>query len=351
MKKLILVIAVLSTTAGFAQNKLDWHFRAAVDETFNWGDVPSTWDALTINGLAVNSGARAGVYVPLTNEASVDLTLGVSGSGVDGVFINKQVPLQLGLHYNILPWTFDIETEHRFNLDADLGIMLVRANDNAPGMNYNFGLAENAGFGASLDLALFENGFITFGYQHNFFLLDDYIDATSGSSLYDNSSRFYTAVTLDFNGGGKKTIEELTTKNAALQKDLDAAKAAAEAAAKEAKRREAAAKKAAEQAAKDAAEAAARAAAEEEAKKAAEAAAAAEAAKPQGYAVIIASFKDKEGAQKWMEENGFADASIIHAEDIGNYRVAYFQGESYGAAKAAADEVREAIPNVWIVKL
>lgn len=334
MKKTLTLLATLVASLTFAQGT--WSPYASVEENIHISDVRPSYNYINLSTPAGNAGMRLGAFYTHNSTLSAEVTLGVIGIGTPGRFSNTIIPLEVVGHYNILDG-MDVNMLSKFNIDLGFGSGLAESN------NGNFGFAEHAVIGASMELAdVVPFGTVIMGARFTAFI-DDYIDGTTvGGSTNDGVLRFYTAVRLD--GVNKKAkqamadaealaakvssaLEKSEAEKSSIEKELKAAKKA-HSLEKAALMDEIEALKAAP---------APKAPVEEEPV----------AAEPKGYYVIIGSFPTKEAANKYASESG-SDFKVSFVNDLNTYRVVYSSHDSLAAARAALEEAKSIVETAWI---
>jgi len=333
MKKTLALVAVIAAMNSYAQGT--WAPYASVEENIHISDVRPSYNYINLSTPAGNAGMRLGAFYTHNSTLSAEATLGVVGIGTPGRFSNTIIPLEVVGHYNILDG-MDIKMPSKFNIDLGFGSGLAESN------NGNFGFAEHAVIGASMELAdVVPFGTMIMGTRYTAFI-DDYIDGTvvSGSSN-DGFLRFYTAVRLD--GESKKTkqaladaaalaarvgasLEKSESEKAAIEKELKAAKKA----------------HALEKAAlMDELEALKAAPVQEEAPSEEPT------VETKGFYVIIGSFPSQEGAERFISELG-SELSVSYVKDLNTYRVVYSMHENLAEARTALEAAKAVVETAWI---
>jgi hypothetical protein len=348
--KALLALLAMGPLA-FAQGQ--WSFHTSAEETILFGDQRSSYNFANLDNLAANSGIRLGLYRSFSDDLALEATLGVVGASSPNNWTTKFVPVELVGHYNLLPLLLETPKKGlKFNADLGLGSALVRAQSSTYNTAGRFSFSENLSIGASLDLDILPAGTLTFGYRHTLFV-DDFLDATVAGSTNDQLGRFFTAVRVPLSGLTKKdkaNLASAVSKADQLAAELSAAQekaTAMEDAAAQAKARERAMKE--NQTALQDSIAALQAKME---KGSTEDGSANEDASSaiKGYAVIVASYKNRSGAREHADELG-EDARVIEAKQIERFRVAYGVYPSFGKAKEIRESLQEEGISCWIIKL
>lgn len=334
MKKTLSLLASLATTLTFAQGT--WAPYASVEENIHISDVRPSYNYINLSTPAGNAGMRIGAFYTHNAAVSAEVTLGVVGIGTPGRFSNTIIPVEVVGHYKILD-DIDVKMPSKFNIDLGFGSGLAESNSG------NFGFAEHAVIGASIELAdAVPFGTVIMGARYTTFI-DDYIDGTtvSGSSN-DGVLRFYTAVRLD---GVSKKAKQAMADAEALANRVSASLEKSEAEKSSIERELKAAKKAhsfEKAALMDEIEALKAAPAPE-----APADDVAVAAVPKGFYVIIGSFPTREAANRFVAANG-SDFDISYVRDLDTYRVVFSSHESLSDARAALEAAKAVVETAWI---
>ena len=352
MKLKVLLGLLVLGPLGFAQGQ--WSFHTSAEETILFGDQRSSLNFANINNAAANSGIRAGLYRTISDELAFEATLGVVGASRLNSYATKFVPVEIVGHYNILPFIIEAPQEGiKFNADLGIGSALVRAQSSTYNTVGSFGFSENLSLGASLDLNVIPGGTLTFGYRHTIFF-DDFLDASVSGTSNDQLGRFFTAVRVPLGGLTKKdkaTLASAVSKADQLAAELSAAKEKADAmedAAAQAKARERAMKE--NQTALKDSIAALQSKLDSGTTSDSNKEKATTSNSIKGYAVIVASYKNRSGARTHADELG-DDARVIEAKQIERFRVAYGVYPSFGKAKEVRESLQDEGISCWIINL
>ena len=348
------VLLGLLAVGPFALAQGQWSFHASAEETLLLGDQNSSFNYANLNNLAANSGLRVGLYHSVSENLAFDATLGVVGASRPNTWATKFVPVEIVGHYNVLPILSPSSKEGiRFNVDLGVGSSLVRAQSSTYNTSGRFSFSENFSMGASLDLDVLPGATLTFGYRHTAFA-DDFIDANVSGNTNDQLGRFFTAVRIPFGGLSNKdkaNLASAVSKADQLAAELNAAKEKAEAmedAAAQAKARERAMAEN-QKTLKDTISAL-----QEQLKTQETSANTKEMSDSKGglkgYAVIVASYKNRSGARTHADELG-ENARVIEAKQIERFRVAYGVYPSFAKAKQVRESLQEEGTSCWIINL
>ena len=336
MKRTITLAALLLASISYSQSK--WAPYASVEENIHISDIRPSYNYLNLSTPAANAGMRLGAFYTRDNVWSAEITLGVVGLGTPGNFSNTIVPVEFIGHYNVLDGK-GLKFPAKFNIDFGFGSGLAESS------NGNFGFAEHAVVGASMEMPnVLPFGTLIMGTRLTGYV-DDFIDGrTVTGTSNDASLRFYSAVRLD--GANKKAEQAMADAQAMATKvAASLAKAEEESAALEKELKSTKNAHAQEKAAwMDEIEALKTQAKEVVAEATVETPAANES---KGYYIIIGSFPTRSAAQSYIDEFG-PDYTISFVEALNTYRVVYSKHESLSKARTALDEAKAVTKNAWI---
>ena len=349
MKNLFTLLFSLVLVSASAQSK--WAFHTSAEETVLFGDQRSSLNFASLTNLAANSGIRFGMYRQVNDMFGVEATLGVVGTSRPNTYVTKFVPVEVIGHYNILPSLGAFQnSKNKLNVDFGLGSALVRATSPTYNTGGGFAFSENASIGLSLDLPVLPGGVLSLGYRHTAFM-DDWIDTDASAAGNDYLGRAFMAArwSLGTSNKDKEALAAAITKSDQLAAELSAAQSKAKAMEKSAARAKALERKLKdmEQAMADSLAAAKTAMAEQEVD---ETATPSSTRTGEGFAVIVASYKNETGAQSMADDLG-GRASVIAVPELGRYRVAYDVLSSYGEAKALRESLLDDFADCWIIGL
>ena len=334
-----------------AQGNLAVHVSA--EETIVFGDSRSSFNFANLQNLSSNSGMRGGLHYTFNDQFSAEATLGVTGSSRPNTWYTKIVPVEIIGHYNVLTLLND-DSPYKFNADFGVGSALVSARSNnfsTAGAAGNFAFTENANLGASLDIPFKNLGLLTFGYRHTFFI-NDYVDATIiEGSRNDQMARFFTAIRVNLGQSAKtKTLLAEAEEKAVARFNLIAAELKDAQAKVKTMEKANARMKSLELQLQEAEPTLADSLSSIQDRKLSQVVDVETDVKEiQGYAVIVASFKNKEVALNMALELGGA-TTVIDVPEIGQFRVAHETFTSYTKAKEARKNIAIDFENCWIVE-
>ena len=349
-------IIALSASVLFVKAQGNLAIHVSAEETIVFGDSRSSFNFANLQNLSSNSGMRGGLHYTFNDQFSAEATLGVTGSSRPNTWYTKIVPVEIIGHYNVLTLLND-DSPYKFNADFGVGSALVSARSNnfsTAGAAGNFAFTENANLGASLDIPFKNLGLLTFGYRHTFFI-NDYVDATivEGSGN-DQMARFFTAVRVNLGQSAKtKTLLAEAEEKAIARADLIAAELKDAQAKVKTMEKANARMKLLELQLQEAEPTLADSLSSIKAIKISEAVEVktdvSELKKNQGYALIVASFKNKEAALNMAIELGGV-TKVIPVPELDRFRVAYETFTSYSKAKEARENIAIDFENCWIVE-
>lgn len=334
MKRTITLATLLLATISYSQSK--WAPYASVEENIHISDVRPSYNYLNLSTPAANAGMRLGAFYTRNNIWSAEITLGVVGVGTPGNFSNTIVPVEFVGHYNILDGK-DLKFPAKFNIDFGFGSGLAESS------NGNFGFAEHAVVGASMEMPnVLPFGTLIMGTRLTGYV-DDFIDGrTVAGTSNDASLRFYSAVRFD--GANKKAEQAMADAEAMATKvSASLAKAEEESTALEKELKSAKSAHAQEKAALlDEIEAlksqTLETVAVEETPVVKE---------PKGFYIIVGSYPTKIAAQRFIDEMG-PDFTISFVEALNTYRVVHSKHESLSDARSALEDAKKVVENAWI---
>ena len=349
-------IIALSASVLFVKAQGNLAIHVSAEETIVFGDSRSSFNFANLENLSSNAGLRGGFHYTFNDRFSAEATLGVTGSALVNTWYTKIVPVEVIGHYNLLSLLND-DSPYKFNADFGAGSALVSARSNnfsTAGAAGNFAFTENANLGASLDIPFKHLGILTFGYRHTFFI-NDYVDATiiEGSGN-DQMARFFTAVRVNLGQSAKtKTLLAEAEEKAIARADLIAAELKDAQAKVKTMEKANARMKLLELQLQEAEPTLADSLSSIKAIKISEAVEVktdvSELKKNQGYALIVASFKNKEAALNMAIELGGV-TKVIPVPELDRFRVAYETFTSYSKAKEARENIAIDFENCWIVE-
>ena len=351
-------IIALSVSVLFVKAQGNLAIHVSGEETIVFGDSPSSFNFANLENLSSNAGLRGGFHYTFNDRFSAEATLGVTGSALVNTWYTKIVPVEVIGHYNLLSLLND-DSPYKFNADFGVGSALVRARSTtffSAGQAGNFAFTENANLGASLDIPFKHQdlGMLTFGYRHTFFI-NDYVDATivEGSGN-DQMARFFTAVRVNLGQSAKtKTLLAEAEEKAIARADLIAAELKDAQAKVKTMEKANARMKLLELQLQEAEPTLADSLSSIQAIKMSDAVNVKtdvnELKKIQGYAVIVASFKNKDVALNMALELGGV-TTVLEVPELGQFRVAYETFTSYSKAKEARENIAIDFENCWIVE-
>jgi|GEM_PF-1050660 len=192
---IVFVVSTILFTPNLSA-QLKWSFETSVEESFIIGDQLPSFNPISINDLANNSGARVGAKVDFKDKYFGRVSLGVIEAGRIGYYQTKLVPVELsgGIHF------YSMNTSDKYpmqwNADISVGSSFVRAQSESYNRAGNNSLSENIGLGISLDVLQTQQSLISIGYRHYFFWGDN-LDALQEKGGMDQLSRFYLNSSFD----------------------------------------------------------------------------------------------------------------------------------------------------------
>lgn len=192
---IVFVVSTILFTPNLSA-QLKWSFETSVEESFIIGDQLPSFNPISINDLANNSGARVGAKVDFKDKYFGRVSLGVIEAGRIGYYQTKLVPVELsgGIHF------YSMNTSDKYpmqwNADISVGSSFVRAQSESYNRAGNNSLSENIGLGLSLDVLQTQQSLISIGYRHYFFWGDN-LDALQEKGGMDQLSRFYLNSSFD----------------------------------------------------------------------------------------------------------------------------------------------------------
>jgi len=205
MRKFIVLVISAVLFAPNLSAQLKWSFETSVEESFILGDRLPSFNPISINDLANNSGARVGTKVNFNDKYFGRVSLGVVEAGRIGYYQTKLVPVEIAGGFQFYSLGNSPKYPLSWNADLSIGSSFIRAQSTTYNRAGNNSLSENIGMGLSLDLMQTQQALISIGYRHYFFWGDN-LDALREKGGMDQLSRWYLNSSFDLAGSNSGSL-------------------------------------------------------------------------------------------------------------------------------------------------
>jgi len=207
MRKFIVIAVSAVLFAPNVSAQLKWSFETSVEESFILGDRLPSFNPISINDLANNSGVRVGTKVNFNDKYFGRVSLGVVEAGRIGYYQTKLVPVELAGGLQFYSMGNSPKLPLNWNADLSIGSSFIRAQSSTYNRTGNNSLSENIGMGLSLDVMQTQQALISIGYRHYFFWGDN-LDALQEKGGMDQLSRWYLNSSFDLSGSNSGSLSD-----------------------------------------------------------------------------------------------------------------------------------------------